>query len=465
MKTLGILSISILLVFFSCKKGSFITSPDAAVLISADTLKYDTVFVTSGSITQSFKIVNQNNQKLRLTSVKLMGGSGSAFKINVDGTMGPEAGNIEINANDSVYVFVQVNVDPGSGDLPFVIRDSIQVSYNGKNKIVQLEAWGQNAHFLVNKEITTNETWNNDLPYVILGYLYVAPNRTLTINKGCRIYVNAGAPIIIDGTLQVNGEKDTADRVYFSGERLDDPYKFFPASWPGIYFNSGSYNNILNYAVIKNSYQSIAVQDPSVNADPKVVLNQCIIDNSFDAGIIAVNSSVRATNCLITNCGKNIYLLKGGNYDFIHCTVASYSNTFIQHKNPVLTVTNFVSDNNVISSSNLNAQFVNCIFWGEGGGVDDEVTVAKNGNTVFNVNFDHDLWKIKTTPSDITSNQILNNEDPLFDSISTNKNYYNFRLKNGSPALNKGVATSVNIDLDGNIRPVGLADLGCFEKQ
>ena len=195
MKTLGILSISILAIFFACKKDSFITSPDAIVAITADTLKYDTVFVTSGSITQSFKIVNQNNQKLRLTSVKLMGGSGSAFKINVDGAIGPEVNNLEINANDSVYVFVQVNVDPGSGNLPLVIRDSIQVSYNGKNKVVQLEAWGQNAHFLVNKEITTNETWNNDLPYVILGYLYVAPNRTLTINKGCRIYVNAGAPI------------------------------------------------------------------------------------------------------------------------------------------------------------------------------------------------------------------------------------------------------------------------------
>ena len=169
MKTLGILTISILLVFFSCKKESFITSPDAVVTITADTLKYDTVFVTSGSITQSFKIINENNQKLRLSSVKLMGGNGSAFKINVDGTIGPEADNLEINANDSIYVFVQVNVNQSSANLPFVIRDSIQVSYNGNNKFVQLEAWGQNAHFLVNKEVSSDEVWNNDLPYLILG--------------------------------------------------------------------------------------------------------------------------------------------------------------------------------------------------------------------------------------------------------------------------------------------------------
>ena len=99
-------------------------------------------------------------------------------------------------------------------------------------KLVQLEAWGQNAHFFRDKKITANETWNNDLPYVILGSLIVDPSKTLTINKGCRIYVHADAPIIVDGTLEVNGEKDTVDRVYFRGDRLDEPYKDFPAAGP-----------------------------------------------------------------------------------------------------------------------------------------------------------------------------------------------------------------------------------------
>ena len=96
--------------------------------------------------------------------------------------------------------------------------------------------------------------------------LYVDADQTLTIEKGCRIYVHADAPIIVDGTLKVNGEKDTIDRVYFSGDRLDEPYKDYPASWPGIYFRTTSKDNVLNYAVIKNSYQAIAVEDPSPNA-------------------------------------------------------------------------------------------------------------------------------------------------------------------------------------------------------
>src|SRR2546423_14274809 len=292
-------------IFFSCKKTSFITSPDARVTVTADTLRYDTVFTTAGSITQSFKIKNENDQKLKVSSVKLMGGSNSSFKINVDGTIGPEVDNLEIAANDSIYVFVSMIISQNANNLPFVVRDSIKINYNGVDRWVQLEAWGQNAHFLRNKIVTANETWPNDLPYVILGSLTIDPNKTLTINKGCRVYVHADAPILVDGSLQVNGQKDTIDRVYFRGDRLDDPYKDFPASWPGIFFRTASKNNVISYAVIKNAYQALALQDPSPNANPKVILNQCIIDNAYDAGIVSVTSSIRGVNCLISNCGKN----------------------------------------------------------------------------------------------------------------------------------------------------------------
>lgn len=465
MKTLGILSISILIFFFSCTKEKFITSPDARVSFSADTLKYDTVFTTTGSITQYFKILNENDQKLRLTSIKLMGGSNSFFKINADGFTGPQINNIELEANDSVYVFVSVSINPNAVNIPFVIRDSIQVTYNGVNKYVQLEAWGQNAHFFRNKKISANETWNNDLPYVILGSLLVDPDKSLTINKGCRIFVHADAPFIINGTLIINGQKDTADRVYFRSDRLDEPYKDFPAGWPGIYFSTISKDNILNYAVIKNAYQAIAALDPSVNANPKIILNECIIDNAYDAGIIAINSSITARNCLVSNCGNNVQLAKGGNYQFTHCTVASFSNSYIFHRDPVLYVSNYILVNNSPVVASLNALFRNCIFWGENGTVEDEVVVEKSGSGSYTVNFDYNIWKVQTPPANITSsNQMINNMSPAFDSINASRRFYDFRLKDISPAYNKGTNTSVNIDLDGKSRPVGLPDLGCYER-
>lgn len=465
MKTLEILTISFLLVLSSCRKESFITSPDARVSITADTLKFDTVFVSAGSVYQFFKIINENDQKLLVSSVKLLGGASSPYKMNVDGISATEVNNITIEANDSLYVFVQVNVDPNANNLPFIIRDSIQVNYNGQTRLVRLEAWGQNAHFFRNRKITSDETWTNDLPYVILGSLIIDTNRTLTINKGCRIYVHADAPIIVDGTLKVNGLKDTSDRIYFTGDRLDDPYKFFPASWPGIFFRGSSRDNALNYAVVKNAYQAIALLDPAPNANPKITLNECVIDNAYDAGIIALNSSITAQNCLVSNCGKNIFLAKGGSYQFTHCTVATYSNRYIDHKDQVLLVSNFINVNNVPVSADLTALFRNCIFWGENGLVDDEVVVLKSGNTIFNVNFDHNLWKVQTTPVNITSTQIINNQYPQFDSIDVSNNYYDFRLKLTSPAINKGVNTGIPFDLDGLPRAVGLPDLGCFEKQ
>jgi hypothetical protein len=466
MKILTRLTIAVLVLFAACKKDTFITSPDAAITITADTIKFDTVFTSAGSVTQSFKIINNNNQKLKLSSVTLLGGPSSFYSINADGISGPVANNLEIAANDSLYVFVQVNINPGAAGLPFVIRDSIQVSYNGNNKKVQLEAWGQNAHYLRNKEITTNETWGNDLPYVILGYLHINEGTTLTINKAVRIYAHADAPVVVDGSLQVNGEKDTINRVYFRGDRLDDPYKDFPASWPGIYFRTNSSNNVLNYAVLKNAYQAIAVQDPSTNVNPKLVLNETIIDNAYDAGIISLNSSIKAVNCLVSNCGKNIVLAQGGNYEFTHCTVASYSNSFILHKDPVLYLSNYTNVNNAPVANDLAAIFRNNIIWGENGSVDDEVVVSRDPAKGFNVNFDSNLWKVKTDPANVSMTNIINNQSPEFDSIDVNKRFYDFHLRTkNSPAVDSGTDAGIGIDLDGSPRPVGKPDMGCFEKQ
>src|SRR5215831_17942299 len=106
----GLVILSLYILLSSCKKDSFITSPVAQVTITADTLEYDTVFTTTGSITQSFKIINENDQKLKISSVQLMGGTSSAYKINVDGFTGPEVNDLDIAANDSIYVFASVTI-------------------------------------------------------------------------------------------------------------------------------------------------------------------------------------------------------------------------------------------------------------------------------------------------------------------------------------------------------------------
>jgi hypothetical protein len=444
--------ILIVMGFASCRKTSFIDSPNARINASKDTVRFDTVFTTAGSVTQFFKIFNVNDQKLRLSNIKLMGGSSSAFKINVDGTAGTSFNNLELEANDSLYVFVSVVINPTTATLPFIVQDSISISYNGNERFVQLEAFGENAIFLRNTRVTKDSSWNNNLPIVILGGVTVDPNAVLTISKGTRVFFHADAPMIVDGTLNVVGEKDDSTKVIFAGDRLDQYYRDFPGSWPGILFNISSKNNVLSYAVIKNAFQGvIAINSSATN--PKVALNECIFDNIYDVGILSLNSSITARNCLISNCGNNI-ALRGGNYNFTHCTVVSYGNFYLDHKNPVLHMSR--------AGSTLKAIFKNCIFWGEGGTIENEIEVDSTV-TKDDLIFDHVLFKAKRSPVGSFTDTLMN-RNPLFDSINLNKRIFQFELQVGSPAIDNGSITTLgSYDLKGKLR-ANTPDIGCYEK-
>ena len=460
-----LLLIACCLFFSSCKKDSFINSADARLTLTADTLKYDTVFTATGSITKSFKIINENNQKLRLSKVKLMGGAVSNYKMNIDGNATNEINNLDIESNDSIYVFVSVTINPNASNLPFIVSDSILINYNGNNRYVQLQAFGQNANFLRNRVITGNVVWTNNLPYVILGSLRIDTTATLTIQPGCRIYSHADAPFIVDGTLSVNGTK--ANTVAFTGDRLDEGYKDLPASWPGIYFRGNSKNNVLTFAIVKNAYQAIVTEKPSINANPKVILHQCFVDNAYDAGVLCIKSSLQADNSLISNCGSNIILSYGGIYNFTHCTVAGYSTNFLNHKNPGLTVNNFSTLTGTTLTADLNAVFRNSIFWGDEGIVNNEIEVTKQGANPFVVLFDKNIFRALNDPGNSILTGNIKNQNPSFDSIDVSKRIFNFRITKNltAPGINTGVLTGFPKDLDNNNRNVGLPDMGCYEKQ
>ena len=452
-------------IFSSCKKDTFITSQIAQISTSTDSLKYDTVFTSIGSIIQSFKISNLNNQKLLLNTVKLMNGTASSFKININGFPATQVDNIEIAANDSIYVFVTAKIDPTLSNLPFIVKDSILISFNGNKRFVQLEAYGQNANFLRNRILKGNSTWTNNLPYVILGSLQIDTAASLTIEAGCKIFSHANSPFIVDGNLVVNGTKKQP--VIFTGDRLDEDYKDLPYSWAGIYFRGNSYNSVLNYTIIKNAFQAVVAEKPSINANPKLIIHQCIIDNASDAGLLFVNSSAEVDNSLITNCGANISLTYGGNYKLTNCTVAAYSNKFMAHKKPVLNISNTILVSNNTVNANLTAILQNCIFWGDNGIVDNEVVVNKQGNYTYNVIFDHCLYKSMIDPSNSTIISCIKNVNPLFDNIDITKNIYDLHISgNNAPGTNNGIGgTGFVFDLEGNNRSMGKIDIGCYEKQ
>ncbi|MFM7016167.1 MAG: hypothetical protein ACKOX3_07565, partial [Bacteroidota bacterium] len=221
--------LSALLLFTgACKKDELLTSGDVQLRFSDDTLMYDTVFATIGSVTKNLRIYNDYDQPINISNIRLAGGNSSYFRMNVNGLPGRNFDNIELSAGDSLWIFVEVTVDPNQQSLPYIIEDSILFETNGRKQVVNLVAWGQYAIFFVANEtlnIKDNNgktigqikyhvipddslDWNSQYPIVIYGgFALVDSSTTLQISEGTQIHFsnNAGLWVYKGGKLLVNG--------------------------------------------------------------------------------------------------------------------------------------------------------------------------------------------------------------------------------------------------------------------
>ena len=452
--------------FFSCSKNGFITSPNAVVYVGSDyanynndTLHFDTLFTSVVSPTLSFKIFNGNGQKLRIDSLQLAGGSNSPFKINVNGTPGTQFSNMDIAANDSIYIFVSANIPPTKSKNAFQVLDSIGVRYNGKTMYVKLQAYGQNAYILSNKTITSDTVFTNDLPVLVYGNLTVANNATLTINSGARLYFHGGSGLQVNGSLVANGNYASDERITMQSDRLDYPYSYLPGMWQGINFGANSSNNVLNYVTINSAINGIAdtLSSTAPNA-AKIKLNGCTISNMSQNGVLLQSSFLNAVNCLITNSVNNVAINGGGSYNFEYCTIAGYSNNYVQHS-PSIQINNTNSNG---QAGALNAVFTNSIIYGNGGLSNDEITVTQTGSTPFAIQMNHVLYKLSSGISSISFTSSIQNQDPQFVTINTFQNIYDFHLQSSSPAIGNAIPTGTLIDIEGNARSAS-PSIGCYE--
>ena len=460
----------------SCRKDQILNDSSAKLAFSSDTVIFDTVFTTVGSITKQLKIYNHYNKTLKISSITLGGGSTSNFTINVNGKPGASASNIEIGPKDSLYIFVRVTVDPNNKNTPLLITDSLTFITNSNTQKIQLAAYGQDAHFIVanqslsglNYKIVAgakqNITWTNDKPYVVYGFAVIDSTGTLNIGPGVKIYFhsNSGMWVYKGGHINVNGQKDSV--VTFQGDRLESWYQDSPGQWDRIWLNEGTDNNVFNYAVIKNGFIGIQAEilNTSMGVD-KLVLKNTIIQNMSAFGIFTKGYNITASNSIISNCGSaTAYLSVGGDYDFRQCTMANYWK-YGARTNPTLVIANYYKDNanNIIYQGDMkNAYFGNCIIWGNN---DEEILPDNLAGTAFNYQFYHCLLKTKLDTTHPNFLNCIRNSDPLF----KNTDKYDFHLTTGSPAINKGditLDTYIRTDLDGIARLPGVSpDLGVYQ--
>ena len=227
----------------ACERDNFSDSPSLKLNFSADTVLFDTVFTTIGSSTRYLKVYNKSNSDVRISSIRLAGGSTSPFRINVDGMSGTTFSDIPLRSKDSLFVFVEVTVDPTSQNSPLLIPDSIVFQTNGNVQDVKLVAWGQDVHLFKSKTITTDTVLQADKPYLIYDYLLVNPNVSLTIEAGTKLHFHNFSQLIVAGTIKVNGEPQKP--VIFEGDRLEKFYRDKAGQWNGVWLYAGSKNNTI----------------------------------------------------------------------------------------------------------------------------------------------------------------------------------------------------------------------------
>ena len=463
-------------VLSSCERNNYTTDPSDKLSFSMDTVQFDTIFTSIGSTTKYLTVINPHEKDIKVDDISLARGSGSVFRINIDGVETNHLSNVEIPAGDSIFIFVEVTINPSADDM--VEQDSIVFTSNGNSQDVDLVAFGQNV-FLVNGETLSNDTvWTPDKPILIYNSVLVDEDVTLQIDPGTNLHFHYGSSMLVRGTLKVNGMQGSP--VVFEGDRLESAYDDISGQWGawltlesggiyllgGIHFLAGSKYNEMNYAEVKNAIVGIRADSVVTAGVPTVTLDNCIVQHMNVAGLYGAGAYITASNSLFLDCGQyTAALLYGGTYDFKHCTFANYYSGSRQTSSVALN--NYFTYQNaagqdILDARQFNAYFGNCILYGN---LAEELMIDVYDDGISDYRFENCLIKTGENTGNSHFTNVTVNQDPKF---VDPYDVYDYHLDTLSPAKDAGsleVAQEIPLDYDGNSRLSDDApDLGAFER-
>lgn len=449
---LAILPLLFLLSMVGCEpKDEVVTNdPDAVLRFSADTVLFDTVFVTQGSVTRRLKVYNPQKKAVRISSISLGGANSSPYKLIINGQETPIANNLELRGQDSLYILVRVNINPTAQNQPFLVADSILFQTNGNQQNVKLVAYGQDAVFHP-KSVIGNTTWAAGKPHVLLDTVLLREGATLIIEKGARIFASNKAVLLINGTLQVKGTPE--ERVTFSGIRRETSYANAPGQWEGIRILTASQNNTIRYADIRNTVRGLRIGNPGKGG---TLVEGCVIQYAFLDGIVAFTSDVKVVNTLINNCGQYSFGgLGGGKYEVLYSTIVNYQNQ-LQRETPAFVVADFIPGTD-IRDQPTQLRLVNSIVYSEGSNYTNEVLLEGD----LSAEVAHNILRTDAYKSTLNINGNLLNIDPKFKDVRKQ----DFSLDTLSPATGAAIPLpGINKDLKGINRNSTKPDIGAFER-
>ena len=483
---------------------SFSPAQTQDIRFSSDTVYLDTIFTSIGSSTYNLRIYNQADHNIKIGSIRLDQGSDSQFRLNVDGIHGQDFNDIEVLANDSIYVFIettvdikdyaanapeflyndQLLVDEQTVELITLVKDAIFLypkREDGFKEMIPLgtdeegNAFGIEGFYLEDNELI----FTNERPYVIYGYAGVPSEKTVRFEAGARIHFhdNSGLIAAESSSVHVLGEQ-SADaemqegEVIFEGDRLEPFFENIPGQWGAIWLTAGSTNHIFRYATIKNASVGILMDYNDETENPTLVLEQTQIHNSSAVGLWAKTGHVRAVNSIFGNAGNASFFGNiGGSYEFTHCTFANYWNRSFR-STPAVILNDYVpiSETEDFVMPLEKAVFANCII---DGNQTVEFGVEQKGDQELSFSLDHTALRFSPADETISENpyydfsssslypNLILNQQTAFHQPSTN----DFRLSQASEVIGLGKSThaaSVPVDLNGVDR-TNLPDLGAFQ--
>jgi len=496
------------LVLWSSCRNDFESVPSTGNLeFSRDTVFLDTVFTNIGSSTRNMKVYNRSDEDINIPTVGLAQGEDSNYRLNVNGVPGKLFENVQVLANDSIFIFIETTIDIDNFPNPdnsFLYTDQILFDSGANQQAVELVTLVQDAVFLfpqidadgmvgtINLGVDsegndvliegfflddTQLTLTNEKPYVVYGYIGVPPGRTLTVDPGARVHFHADSGILVDNnaSINVNGAPSTdpellENEVIFEGDRLEPSFSDIPGQWGTIWLRQGSTDNVFRNATIKNSIVGILMDGN--DGDRTLTLENVQMYNLSNVGLLARNGDVYGENVVINNTGQTALACSaGGRYTFNHCTFANFwTNSFRTF--PTVQLDNIVQVGpNEFEPIDLEvADFTNCIIYGN---ERRELALVGDPGAAFNFNFSNSLIRFEDPNGDFAndplydfSNPVLYtnctlNEDPIFQNTDMN----NFNIETGTSGADgiglPGVLPL--IDLNNTTRSGVAPDAGAYE--
>lgn len=485
----------VLLTTSSCRK-DFSTIPSFGKLhFSKDTVFLDTIFTNIGSATYNLKVYNRGNNSITIPKIALEKGTNSNYRLNVDGIPGKEFNNIDILANDSIYVFVETTLDFNSLSTP-LYTDRILFDNGNNQQDVDLVTLVQDATFIYpgkdpismkidslsfdgkptrikGRFLKDNElTFTKQKPYVIYGYSAVPANKTLTIEAGAKVYFHDNSGLIVDknASLKINGTQ--SEKVTFEGDRLEHSFDQVPGQWGTVWMRAGSKENEVNHLQLKNSVIGFLVDSIGSTSTPTLKIKNSEIYNSSSYGILGRETNIEASNVVIGNAGHSSFAgTSGGTYKFTHSTFANYWNNSLRTQ-PSVFINNFYTykndaKQNVIVPKDLHkVNFINCIIEGNN---NVEFVLEKVDGSAFNYSIKNCLIKFDDTNKSYENNTELDFTNSNYSNIILNGNPHfkdtsksEFIIGQNSSAINKAITSLITKDILGVSRILN-PDIGAYQ--